>query len=238
MLSLVAVPSSQSANGIVLSSSLPCSAMTSDILFDGTINRTMCFSREVHRNAFNESGVAQIEAMGRTSATTSPVSVRLVQNQVQVHQESGVFGGGQSGTIHTSVPAQAQANLRILLLLSCLHLSLSFTAHFPAASPTHKPKYLPPLPLPLVAPYPHTYTGERLAFAAESVCFFSLNTRTVLDRANTLLFFLPHTHPPTCLQSPLLRTTSHTPASCAPSCNGRSGMRLSMSATSPRSLRT
>lgn len=87
MLSIVAVPSSQSANGIILRSSFPCLAMASDILCDGTINRTMCFPMEVHRNAFHESVVAQIEAMGRTSATKPPVSVRLVQNQVQVQEE-------------------------------------------------------------------------------------------------------------------------------------------------------
>lgn len=126
---------------IVPRSSIPCPSMASGVFFDSTTNRTIYFSMGVHRNAFQESVVAQIEAMRRTSTTkTSPVSVRLVQVQVQVHQESGVSGGGQSGTIHTSVPAQAQANLRILLLLSCLHLSLSFTAHFPAASPTHKSK--------------------------------------------------------------------------------------------------
>ena len=121
----------------------------------------------------------------------------------------------------------------------CLHLSLSFTAHFLAASPTHtNPNICHLYLLPLVAPYTHTYTGERLAFAAESVCFFfSQHQDGPRPRQHPLLLTL-HTHPPTCLQSPLLHTTSHTPASCALSCNGRSGTRLSMSATSPRSLKT
>ena len=121
------------------------------------------------------------------------------------------------------------------------HLASSL---FPFASNSRGPVHLFLLPTTLtfaiVCSVSRTHIGEHLALAAELVRSFSLyttTTRTVLDRANTLLSS-PHTHPPTCLQSPLLHTTSHTPASCALSCNGRSGMRLSMSATSPRSPRT
>lgn len=83
MLSIVSVLPSHSANVNVVRSSSPCPAMMGDMLFDSTINRTMRFSTGKHRNAFSESGVVQKRATGRISITRSPVSVRLVQVQVQ-----------------------------------------------------------------------------------------------------------------------------------------------------------
>lgn len=141
MLSIVAVPSSQSANGIILRSSFPCLAMASDILCDGTINRTMCFPMEVHRNAFHESVVAQIEAMGRTSATKPPVSVRLVQNQVQVQEEWSLWWRAEWNDSYKRprTSASQSPNSAVAVLSLGLHLSLSFTAHFPAALPLTNP---------------------------------------------------------------------------------------------------
>lgn len=89
-------------------------AVLSGLLSRGIVKRTMCYAR-VGLVVNEESG-----NMDRTSTTSStPVSVHLPKFKFK-SSGSGVFGGGQSGTIHTSVPAQAQANLRlrILLLLS------------------------------------------------------------------------------------------------------------------------
>ena len=91
---------------------------------------------------------------------------------------------------------------RILLLSSPLP-----EFHSPlVASPTTHNKYLPPLPF-AIGRSIHEYIYRRASgLAAESVCSFTFTTRTVLDRANTLISSPLFTHPPTCLQSPLLRT--------------------------------
>lgn len=107
---------------------------------------------------------------------------------------SGVFGGGQSGTIHTSVPAQAQANLRlrILLLLSSplpeFHspLSCCFSHSQTQISATSTFCHWS---LHIRIHIQESVWPSQLSLSAS----FSLNTRTVLDRANTL-FSSPYTH--------------------------------------------
>jgi hypothetical protein len=96
----------------------------------------------------------------------------------------------------------------------------------------------------------YTLIREHLAFAAESLPSFSLHHHKDGPRPRRLLLYHHHhhhppptppgpsSHPPTCLQSPPLHTTSLTLASCAPSYNGPSGTRPSTSAMSPRNRPT
>lgn len=147
--SLVAVLSSHSAKGNVVRSSFPCPAVMGDMLFDSTINRTTCSSMRVYRSNCKGSRVAHVGAMERTSITTSPVSVRLVQVQVQVpspREVESLVAGRVERFIQASPHKRKPISAPNSAVLLSSPLSLSFTAHFPAASPTHKPKYLPPLP--------------------------------------------------------------------------------------------
>lgn len=122
--------------------------MTSRMLVNGTINCTTCFSMGVYGSTVQEFGAVQRRATGRTSTTISPVSVQLVQVQVRVQGKWSLWWRAEWNDF-----IQASPHKRKPISEFCCCCPVPWSSPLPefhsplsCCSPTHKPKYLPPLP--------------------------------------------------------------------------------------------